>query len=355
VSRTILFAEVPQFYATVERCEDPELSGRPVLVGGDPRKRGLVQAASPDALAAGVTLEMTMLEALQVCPRARALRTDMPRYRALSRRLLASLRQVLPNLEASGLGGAYFDLSRATRAPEELASRLQERVAEEPGLPLRVGIASSRFLARLAAEEAGESGIRRIPEGQERAFLDPLPVSRLEGVGQKTATRLGELGARRIGDVVALGRERLEEVFGTHGLRIHALASGADDSPVRAARHAQSLSREATVQGDRLDWAVVGEQLQRLARDLAEELQRQGLAAGRIALRLRFLDTGTATRSQSLAVPLATAAEIQAAATRLLDRVESAGRPVRGVGVQLARLAPAAERDRQLELFRSGR
>jgi DNA polymerase-4 len=355
VSRTILFAEVPQFYASVERCEDPELRGRPVLVGGDPRKRGLVQAASPDALAAGVTLDMTMLEALQVCPRARALRTDMPRYRALARRLLASLRQVLPSLEASGLGGAYFDLTGIPPAPEELARRLQERVAEEPGLPLRVGIASSRFLARLAAEEAGESGIRRIPEGEERAFLDPLPVSRLEGVGQKTATRLGELGARHIGDVVALGRERLEEVFGTHGLRIHALASGSDDAPVRAARHAQSLSREATVQGDRLDWAVVGEQLQRLARDLAEELQRQGLVAGRIALRLRFLDTGTATRSQALAMPLASAGEIQAAASRLLDRVESAGRPVRGVGIQLARLAPAAERDRQLELFRSGR
>ncbi len=355
MSRVVLFAEVPQFYATVERCEDPELCARPVLVGGDPRKRGLVQAATPDALAAGVTLEMTMLEALQVCPRARAIRTDMPRYRALSRRLFASLRQVLPRLEASGLGAAYFDVTGAAEAPELLARRLRERVAEEPGLPLRVGIASSRFLARLAAEEATESGIRRIPAGEERAFLDPLPVSRLEGVGHKTATRLGELGAQRIGEVLALGRERLEEAFGTHGLRIHALASGGDDGPVRAARHAQSLGREATLHADRLDWSVVGEQLQRLARDLSEELQRQGLAAGRIALRLRFADAGSATRSQTLAAPLAAPAAIQAAAAGLLERVDTAGRPVRGVGIRLSRLAPAAEKDRQLELFRADR
>ena len=355
MSRTVLFAEVPQFYASVERCEDPELRERPVIVGGDPRKRGLVQAATLDALADGVTLEMTMLEALQVCPRGRAIRTDMARYRDVSRRLFARLRRVLSRLEPFGLGAAYFDLGGIAEPPESIGGRLVEEVATEPGLPLRVGIGSSKFLARLAAVEVGESGVHRVPEGGERAFLDPQPLARLEGVGHKTATRLAELGARCIADVVALGRDRLEEVFGTHGLRIHALAAGEDDGPVRSSRHAQTLSREVTLRPEPLDWSLLGEQLQGLAHGLAEELRRQGLAAGRIAVRLRYADSGSASRSQTLASAVGSAADLQAAASRLLERIEAGARPIRGVAIQLGRLAPAAEGDRQLELFRTDR
>jgi DNA polymerase-4 len=355
VTRVVLFAEVPQFYATVERCEDPSLRDRPVVVGGDPRKRGLVQAATLDALAEGVTLEMTMLEALRVCPRARAVRTDMKRYREVSGRLLARLRQGFDRLESFGLGAAYFDVSGSAEPPASIAERLVELVAAAPGLPLRVGMASSKSLARLAAEEAGEGGVRRVQPGGERAFLDPLPAARLEGVGQKTAARLAELGARTIADVVALGRARLEEVFGTHGLRIHALASGEDDGPVRAARHPQSLSREATLRAERLDLSVLEETLQRLAQELEAELTLQALGAGRITLKLRYADQGTTTRSQTLATPIGAAAEIQGVSARLLSRVQTGSRPVRGVGIQLGRLTPAVERDRQLELFRSSR
>jgi DNA polymerase-4 len=278
----------------------------------------------------------------------------MVRYREVSRRLFARLRRVLSRLEPFGLGAAYFDLGAGSDPPEVAGQRLVDAVSAEPGLPLRVGVASSKFLARLAAEEAGESGLYRVPEGSERSFLDPQPVTRLEGVGHKTATRLAELGARRIADVVALGRDRLEEAFGTHGLRIYALAAGEDDDPVRSARHAQSVSREVTLRAEPLDWSALGDQLQRLAHDLAEELRRQGLAAGRVAVRIRYADAGSASRSQTLASPVASAAELHGAAARLLERVEAGGRPVRGVGIQLGRLAPATEGDRQLDLFRAG-
>jgi len=355
VSRAILFAEVPQLYATVERSEDPALRERPVVVGGDPRKRGLVQAATPDALAAGVTLEMTVLEALQVCPRARAVRTDMRRYREVSRRLFASLRQVVERLEPFGLGAAYFDVSGAGRDPEAIGVELVERVAASPGLPLRVGIASSRFLARLVCEEVEAPGVRRIEVGAERAFRDPQPLARLEGVGQKTAARLSEMGARTIGDVVALGRERLEEALGGHGLRIHALARGEDDARVRAHRHPQTLGREATLPPERLDWGLLAEQLGRLAQELAEELERQGLVASRVTVRLRYADAGTATRSRTLSAPLRRASDLRAAAAGLLERLEAGSRPVRGLGVQLGRLAQVSERDRQLDLFSPNR
>lgn len=354
MSPTILFAEVPQLYAAIERSDDPALADRPVLVGGNPRKRGMVQAATLDALAAGVTLEMTMLEALQLCPRARAVRTDMPRYREVSRRLMATLRRVVGRLEPLGLGAAYADVSGAGESVEAIAARLVERVAEEPGLPLRVGIGSRKFVARLAAETAGESGIRRVSEAEERAFLDPQPVTRLEGVGAKTAARLAERGVRTIADVVALGREVLEEAFGAHGLRIHALAVGDDPEPLRAASHPQSLSREATLGLDRLDWAVLAEQLQRLAQDLEAELRRQGLAARRVVLRLRFGDGASASRSLTVPSPLVAAGDLHQTALRLLERVEAGERAVRRVGLQLGRLAPAAESDRQLALFPPG-
>jgi DNA polymerase-4 len=354
VTRAVLFAEVPNFYATVEVAQDPALRGRPLVVGGNPRKRGCVQAASPEARAAGVETDMPMLEALRLCPAARALRTDMALYRDVSRRLLACLRRGFPRLEPFGLGAAFFDATAAPEAPEAIAARLRESVRAELALPLRVGIASGKFLARLAAEEAGEDGVARIPAGEERAFLAPLPLTRLEGVGRKTAAALAELGAATIGDVLALGRARLEAAFGTHGLRIHQLARAEDDAPVRATRHPQSLSREVTVRGEAIDRAVLAESLADLARHLEGELARQGLAAARMTLRVRYADAGVHSRSQVLAAPVAGAAELQAAALRLLERSQAGSRPVRGLGIQLARLAPLAERDRQLALFPPG-
>ncbi len=349
MSRRVLFAEVPCFYAAVEITQDPTLADWPVLVGGDPRKRGLVQSASSQALAAGVEPEMPVVEALRLCPTARTLRTNLRLYREASRRLLACMRREAGRLEPFGLGAAFLEGSAGD--PEALAARLRERVAGELGLPLRVGIATGKFLARLAAEESGESGVRSIPPGAEAEFLAPLPLTRLEGVGRKTAANLAELGARTIGDVAGLGRERLEEVFGTHGLRIFSLASAQDDAPVRAARHPQSLTREVTVRGEARDRAVLAEHLADLVRDLASELQRQALAAGQVALRLRYADQVTATRSHSLGAPTASAGEIQAVAARLLDRTQAGSRPVRTLGVQLLRLAPAGEADRQLDLF----
>lgn len=353
MSRRVIFAEVPCFYAMIEIAQDPSLEGRPVLVGGDPRKRGLVQSASPEALAAGVEPEMPVLEALRLCPTARTLRTNIRLYRETSRRLFACMRQEAGRLEPFGLGAAFFEAGPAADS-RALALRLRARVQDELGLPLRAGIATGKFLARLAAEDSGASGVRQIPPGGEAAYLAPLPLTRLEGVGRKTAATLAELGARTIGDVAALGRERLEEVFGTHGLRIHALATARDDAPVRAARHPQSLTREVTVRGETRDRGILSEHLVDLARDLAEELRRQALTAGQVALKLRYADQVLSTRSHVLAAPTASPGELAAAAARLLDRTQAGSRPVRSIGIQVSRLAPAADADRQLDLFPRG-
>ncbi len=353
MARCVLFAEVPGFYAAVARADDPSLADRPVVVGGDPRKRGRVQAATADALAAGVALDMPVLEALRHCPRARAVRTDMPRYREVSRRLFALLRRVEPHLEPFGLAACYAEVAGGPAHAEPLARRLLDGVDAELGLPLRVGIGGGKFLARLAAAEVvGERGWVGVPSGGEAAFLAPLPAERLDGVGRKTAAALAALGAQTIGDVVRLGRERLQQEFGPNGLRIHACAVGHDAEPVRGARHPKSLSRESTLRDEPADLGVFAEQLGGLAQQLEEELARLGLAAGRVALKVRFADQGATTRSATLPQATASGPALRDAALRLLERTQAGARPIRGLGIQLSRLAPAGEVDRQLSLFR---
>jgi DNA polymerase IV len=354
--RCVLFAEVPGFYAAVARADDPSLSARPVVVGGDPRKNGRVQAATADALSAGVTLEMSVLEALRQCPSARAVRTDMPRYREVSRRLFALLRGIEPQLEIFGLAACYADVSARADQAQRIAQELLGAVSARLGLPLRVGIGAGKFLARIAAEEVpgGERGVVRVAPGDEARFLGSLPASRLDGVGRKTAAALAGMGGHTIADVVRLGRDRLQAELGPHGLRIYACATGTDGEPVRGASHPKSLSRESTLPAEPFDVAVFDDQLAGLAQQLEEELARMGLAAGRVTVKIRFNEGTTTTRSATLPRPTAAAAELFRAAQLLLERTPAGARPARGLGIQLSLLAPAGETDRQLDLFSSG-
>jgi DNA polymerase-4 len=350
VSRSILYAEVPGFYAQVERAGRADLSGRPIVVGGDPRKGGLVQAATPDAEAAGVAPGMPVLEALERCPNARALRTDMRHYRDAGVRLYACMRRTCECLEEAGLGAAYIETPEGVD-PEDMATALSGRVREELGLPLRVGIGPVKFVARLVAEEAEIEEIQRVAPGELESFLHPLPVSRLDGVGANTQAALAKHDVETVGDLVALGRERLEEILGVRGLDLRALAEGRDPSPVRATRHPKSLSQEVTLPGEEIDTGVLSERLQQLAEALERRLALEGLVTRRVALKLRFADQRTATRSRTLAGPVAEAAEIHAVGLALLRRTQAGARPVRLVGLALSQLGVAERDDRQLELF----
>ena len=347
----IAFAQVPGFYAQVERADDPTLHRRPVLVGGDPRKRGTVLSASPEAVAAGVAVGMPVREALERCPQARLIKTNMARYREVSGQLRACLRNAVDALEPMGLEAAFLDITWESRAPEEIAHDLGRRVREQLGVSLRVGIAAVKFLAKLAAEEAGPSGVRRIEAREESSFLAPLSVTRLPGVGPKTAATLHALGASRVGELLGLDREALEAALGNHGLRILEYARGEDDSPVSAARHPKSLSREYTFDEAQLDIGVLWERLQGLAQALETALLRDGLQAGRVAIKLRYEEQDATTRSCTLSRPATASAEIYRAATDLLDRTQAGSRPIRLVGLTLSGLESGVLTDRQLELF----
>jgi DNA polymerase-4 len=346
----ILFAEVPNFYAEAECIRDPSLRGVPIIVGGDPKKRGVVQSASPDACSAGVEAGMTMQEALERCPAARAIKTDMAHYREVSRRLLGCLRAEAAAVEPAALEAAYLDVSLSGDAPESIGDRLVARVHETLGLPLHVGIASAKFLARLAAEEAPRGGSFRVASGGEADFLAPLSVGRLPGVGPKTLDTLSKLGAATIRDLLRLDRDVVERELGNHGLRILEVASGQADAAVRGHRHPHSLSREHTFRLAEQDIGEMWNCLHQLAQLLGAGLQEQGLCGRRVGIKLRFDDQQTTTRSRTLSIPVATAADIYPVTVSLLDRTQAGARSVRLLGVNVADLGPRPD-DRQLELF----
>lgn len=346
----LLYADVPGFYAEAERAARPALTGRPVIVGGDPRKRGLVQAATGDAIAAGVTLEMPVVDALERCPNARALRTDMPRYREADKRLRAVFARFAERVEPAGLGAAWLAPAREGGLVERVAA-LRVAVDRELGLPLRIGAGPVKFVARLAAEEAGVGGFLAVDAGGLASFLHPLPVARLPGVGARTAQRLGELGVRSVGELAAAGRERVEAALGNHGLVLLAAASGQGDDRVRSAAHPRSLSLETTLSEDALDRALLVATLRALAERLERGLALEGLATWRLALKVRYADGERITRSVSLERGLAAASEILEVAAGLLGRTQAGARPVRLLGLAAAALQHPRREERQLELF----
>lgn len=351
MSPHILYAEVPGFYAEVERAARPELADRPVLVGGDPRKKGLVQAASADALEAGVCVGMPVELAQARCPRARALRTDMPRYREMDKRWRACVAQVCEQLEPAGLGAAFLDTRGVRDGADGCARRLHEAVARDLHLPLRAGAGPVKFVARLAAEEAGVGGFLAVAANDAETFLSPLAVARLPGVGPNTAARLAELGARRIGELVALGRATLEAQLGNRGLDLIAAALGRGDDRVRVVRHPQTLSQEATLSVSEIDRAALAEQLRLLVERLERALALERLAARRLVLKVRYADGQGATRSHSFERGTAVAGELFAEAQRLLARTDAGSRPVRLLGLAASGLERPTRDDRQLTLF----
>lgn len=347
----LLYAEVPRFYAELERAADPSLGQRPVIVGGDPRKRGVVQAATLDALAQGVEVGMTVLEALERCPGARLRRTRMRAYREASAHLRAAFRRASARIEPSGLEAAYLVAEGGDEAAEALALVLQRDVREGLRLPLCVGIAPVKFVARLAAEEAGEGGVRRVPAGGLRDFLDPLPVERLPGVGRHTLAALHELGVASVGDLARADPRRVDERLGNHGRALRAAALGQGESRLRPAPRTRSLSQESTLEGGERDLAVLDARLRELAGGLAAALAREGVGARRLVLKLRYADRELVTRSETVGRPLAAAEEIAAHCRALLGRTEAGERAVRVLGIAAFELVPPPRDDRQLDLF----
>jgi len=351
----LAYAAVPDFYAEIECSRRPALRGSAVIVGGDPRKRGLVQSASAEARAAGVACGMLVSDALRRAPRARVLRTDMRRYREVTARLRGCFRGETERVELAEPGAAWLDLAEADAPPAQVAARLRERIAGELMLPLRVGLAPLKFVTRIAAENIDREGVFVVQPKELRGFLDPLPVSALPGVGQRTQAALAELGAVCVADVLRLGRAALEERFGNHGLEIHSYAEGRDAARIRALPRPRSLSQECTLERPERSAAGIEARIAELAGGLELALRRESLAAKRVQLRLRYAGPGDEQQTRTKTLErraVASAEELCEVCGALLPRTAVGQRPVRGLGLAATLLVLRPRRDRrQPELF----
>jgi DNA polymerase-4 len=336
--RWILHADLDEFFAAVERIDDPSLVGRPLLVGGRPEARGVVATASYEARRFGCRSAMPMSKALRLCPEAVVLPPRFDRYEEFSRQLHAIFDRYSPLVEPLGLDEAFLDLSGTETvlgpAPEA-GRRLKTDIRRELGLVCSIGLGPNKFLAKLASDLEKPDGFTVIRAEEALAILDPLPVRRLWGVGPVGERRLRELGITSIGDLRRCSRGQLVDVLGAeevgHLLR---LAQGLDDRPVESDRGAKSIGSEETFPKD----IAVVETLRRILLEqadlLAWRLRRLGLRARQVTIKLRDGAFRTQTRSTTLEQATDVTRELAAAARILLDRhLREDPRPLRLLGL----------------------
>ena len=333
---TILHADVDAFFAAVEQRDDPALRGRPVIVGA-----WVVLAASYEAKTQGVQTAMGVARARRLCPEAIVVEPRMSAYSEASKAVYAVFEDTSPRVEGLSIDEAFLDVRgvrRLSGAPVEVAARLRRDVRERVGLPITVGVARTKFLAKVASSVAKPDGLLVVPPERELAFLHPLPVERLWGVGRVTAAKLHGRGIQTVGEVARLAEPALVSLLGrASGRHLHALAHNRDPRPVRPNRRRGSIGAQRALgrrpkELDDVDAALVG---------LVDRVARRMRAAGRVGrtvvLRLRFDDFSRATRSHTLPYPTASTQAILATARGLLATatplIEARGITLVGVAV----------------------
>ncbi len=334
--RRIIHLDMDAFYASVEQRDDPALRGRPVAVGGSPRSRGVVAAASYEARAFGVRSAMPMARALRQCPDLVVVRPDFPRYREASQRVMAILRSATPLVEPLSLDEAYLDVTDnlwGEPLATSVARGLKQRIREELALTASAGVAPNKFLAKIASGWRKPDGLTVIAPARVEAFLQQLPVEALWGVGPVTARKLHAIGIGRLVDVRAADPAVLAGAVGSLSGRLQELARGEDQRPVRPDRPWKSISAETTFATDLADPATQAEEIARLAARVAASLAKLRLRARTVTIKVRYGDFTTVTRSHSELLATADASDITGRALALLARTEATTRPVRLLGV----------------------
>ena len=349
--RTILHVDLDAFFASVEQRDHPELRGRPVIVGGAGGEdaRGVVSAASYEARAFGVRSAMSLREAYRRCPDGVFLGVDGRRYQIASRDVMNVLRRFTPAVEPISIDEAFLDVTGSVAlfgTGAAIARQIKDAVHGEVGLTVSVGVASTKLVAKIASDLRKPDGLVVVPPGDEIAFLAPLPIGRLWGVGEKTARALAEYGVRTIGDLAALQPDLLVRRFGKHGASLVDRAHGMDADPVHEGDPAKSVGHEHTFDVDTSDPEVIERALLGMADGVAGRLRSAGVRAGTVAVKIRDSSFRTITRQRTLAEPTDLTEPIFRAALELA-RPEVRGMRVRLLGVTASNLG---ERE-QLSLF----
>ncbi|QDT92414.1 DNA polymerase IV [Gimesia algae] len=321
--RTILHVDMDAFYASIEERDHSELQGQPIIVGGRAEHRGVVSAANYPARKFGVHSAMPMKTARQLCPQAHFFPVRMSDYAEVSQALQKIFRKYTPLVEPLSLDEAFLDVSGSQLLfgnGREIASAIRLEVRQSLQLIASVGVAPNKFLAKIASDADKPDGLVVVEPDKIQEFLDPLPVSRVWGIGKVATQRFNRLGIQTIAQLRVLEPKILTELFGEQGLHLKNLSQGVDDRAVVPERQAKSISRETTFTSDVTDPEILRTILTGLVEDVARRLRKNNLRGKTIQLKIRYDDFSTFTRSITVSQPTDLTREIEQSALQMLDQ-----------------------------------
>ncbi len=350
--RVIIHLDMDAFYPSVEVLDNPDLRGKPVVVGGS-RERGVVSSASYEARKYGLHSAQPMATAMRLCPHAVFLRGRMSRYREISGRVFEIFQRFTPLVEKLSIDEAFLDVTGCGRlfgSPEEIARKIKDAVLREIGLTASAGVAPSKFVAKIASDLEKPDGLTVVPEEKVREFLDPLPVSRMWGVGKITRVALEKLNIQTFRDLSRMPVEVLERRFGKYGTRMHELSTGIDEREVVPEHDTKSIGHEETFSEDIVDLGCAARKLLFLAGKVARRMRKDSLQGKTVTLKVKYRDFTSITRSATLPASTDDALEIYRAVLNLLNKTEAGRRPVRLLGVSLSQLLDVRMQS-QMSLF----
>jgi DNA polymerase-4 len=346
-SRQIIHLDLDAFFCAVEEQLDPSLRGVPFAVGGSPEGRGVVSSASYAARVFGIHSAMPMAQAIKACPKLVVISSHFGDYREASQKVMMRLWEYSDRVEQISIDEAFVDVTDSTQPIESLAKELQDGIRQEIGLPNSLGVATNKLVAKIANDYGKKTGIKGVPPnaitiitpGTEAEFLAPLVVEMLWGVGPKTAERLAEIGIKTIGELAQHPEIDLLRRYGKHGYDLSLRAKGIDNRPIVTEYETKSISQEVTYRRDINTETVFIGTIEKQSRHIASHLEKKGLTARTVKIKLRWPDFSTLTRQMTLGQPTKDEGDIRNAALKLFNNVWSTGKKVRLLGVGVSGLS----------------
>jgi DNA polymerase-4 len=354
MARCIFHIDLDAFFVSVEQALNPELKGKPVIVGGDPERRGVVASASYEVRPFGIHAGMPSARARRLCPQAIFIQAHFSLYREASAKFMNILADFSPNIEPLGFEEAYLDVTGCMEpygSPQKLARVIKERIKKELKLTASVGIGTCKVVAKIASALCKPDGLLEIAPGQEEAFLNPLPIAKLPGVGEKTEQLLKDMAVTTIGELASLPSDTITRRLGATGAVLHSYAQGIDDREVKPPGEAKSISQELTFARDTLDRNFLEATLNDLCQEGCQDLRSQNKKAKCVAIKLRYADFKTITRQVTLPEASDVTQVIFATAQQLLSKtLAQSKKPIRLIGIRVSSLVGE---EKQLPMFDS--
>lgn len=352
MARCIFHIDLDAFFVSVEQSFNPKLREKPVIVGGDPERRGVVASASYEARSFGIHAGMPLSKAHRLCPQAILIQANFPRYTEASLKFMKILADFSPCIEPLGIDEAYLDVTgyeEPYASPWKLALAIKKRISKELDLTASIGIATCKVVAKVASDLCKPNGLLEITPGEERHFLSPLPVAKLPGVGKKTEQVLKEMGISRLGELASLPLDTIKKRFGKSGIVIHSYASGIDGRKVEAPSESKSINSQTTFARDTSDHHFLEASLHHLCEQVSAELRYLNKQARCITLKLRYADFKTITRQVTLQEASNVNQVIFTTALQLLSQaLGQEEKPMRLIGIKVSSLSGE---EKQLYMF----